>query len=173
MWSAPAPWPRPSTTTIRPAPPPTRRRGRSPAPAATTPDPATSSISGDTSVNEGSAASYTVHLAGTLQSGENAHVDLGLADIDTTSADYASFAAAVNAAIGARTDVSFASGVLTYTGDGSPMADLVISLGTTDDTLVEGPEQYKVSLANPGSNSGANVVGTGSVTTTINDTNPA
>ena len=59
-----------------PSPTPTRRPGRS----AATP----ASI-------EGSTASYTVHLAGTLQAGETATVHLALTDISTTSADHASF----------------------------------------------------------------------------------
>ena len=63
-------------------------------------DTATWSISGDTGVTEGGTASYTVQLAGTLQAGETATVHLALTDISTTSADYASFSAAVTAAIG-------------------------------------------------------------------------
>ena len=53
------------------------------------------------------------------------------------------------------------------------MADLVIHLGTTNDSQLEGNEQYSVSLSNPGSTSGADVVGTASVTTTIIDNDPA
>ncbi|MFZ0065929.1 MAG: Ig-like domain-containing protein, partial [Pseudolabrys sp.] len=136
---------------------------------------ATWSISGDASVTEGTAANYTVHLAGTLAANETATIHLAIANITTTSADYANFVAAVNTAITGRTDLSFDanSGTLTYTGTGSPMADLVIHLGAVNDGLVEGPEQYSVSLSNPGSTSGANVAGTGSVTTTIIDTNAA
>ena len=120
-------------------------------------DTATWSISGDTGVTEGGTASYTVHLAGTLQAGETATVHLALTDISTTSADYANFAAAVTAAIGSRTDLSFnaGTGTLTYTGTGSPMANLVISLGAVHDSLVEGPEQYTVALTTPGSTTGA------------------
>ena len=54
------------------------------------------------------------------------------------------------------------------------MADLVISLDTTDDLVVEGLEAYTVALSTPGSPTGANIVlGTSSVITTItdNDTN--
>src|SRR4029078_5598343 len=50
-------------------------------------------------VAEGDSASYTVSLSGTLQAGETATIDLGITNIDTTSADYASFVDAVNAAI--------------------------------------------------------------------------
>ena len=136
---------------------------------------ATWSLSGDTGVTEGNAASYTVHLDGTLQAGETATVHLALADNSTTSADHASFTAAVIAAIGARTDLSFdaGTGTLTYTGTGSPMPNLVISLAAVNDGLVEGNEQYTVSLSSPGSTTGANVAGSGSVQTTITDTSAA
>src|SRR6185369_10935466 len=128
---------------------------------------ATWSLNGDTGVTEGNAASYTVHLDGTLQAGETATVHLALADNSTTSADHASFTAAVIAAIGARTDLSFDAGT------GSPMPNLVISLAAVNDGLVEGPEQYTVSLSSPGSTTGANVVGSGSVQTAIADANTA
>ena len=79
---------------------------------------------------------------------------LAIANISTTSADYASFVTAVTAAIGSRTDLSFdaGTGTLTYTGNGSPMADLVINLAAINDTLVEGNEQYKVVRVNKLSN---------------------
>jgi hypothetical protein len=141
--------------------------------AATDPNTAIWAITGSSSVNEGAAASYTVSLAGTLQAGETANINLGFTDGTTTAADYASFTAAVTAAIADRLDLSFDGTKLTFTGTGSPMADLVISLGTTDDLVVEGPEAYTVALSAPGSSTGANVVGTGSVPTTIFDTNAA
>ena len=133
------------------------------------------SITGSNNVNEGTNANYTVHLDGTLQANGTATVHLALADISTTSGDHANFVTAVNAAIGGRTDLSFdaGTGTLTYTGTGSPMPDLVINLGTVNDTLLEGNEQYTVSLSSPGSTTGANVAGSGSVTTTIIDNDPA
>jgi hypothetical protein len=137
---------------------------------------ATWSLSGSSSVTEGNAASYTVHLAGTLQAGETATIDLAVTNLTTTSADYANFAAAVNAAIGQRTDVVFNSGTgqLTYTGTGSPMTDLVINLGAVNDGLVEGPEQYKVALSNPGTTTVSVItLGTSEVSTTITDANTA
>ena len=39
--------------------------------------------------------------------GETATIDLALADIDTTSADYSNFVSAVNAVVGGRSDLSF------------------------------------------------------------------
>src|SRR5262245_16070450 len=136
---------------------------------------ATWSLSGDTGVTEGNAASYTVHLDGTLQAGETATINLAIANVSTTSADYANFATAVQTAITGRTDLSFnaGTGTLTYTGTGSPMPNLVISLGAINDGLVEGPEQYTVSLSSPGSTTGSNVVGSGSVQTIIADANTA
>ena len=47
------------------------------------------------SVTEGDSASYTVHLAGTLQANETATIDVAVTNLTTTSADYANFAAAV------------------------------------------------------------------------------
>src|SRR5262245_63351113 len=71
---------------------------------------ATWSLSGDTGVTEGNAASYTVHVDDTLQAGETTKINLALTDNNNTSADHASFTAAVIAAIGARTDLSFNAG---------------------------------------------------------------
>ena len=138
-------------------------------------DTASWSIAGSASVTEGDDASYTVSLAGTLQSGETATIDLSLTDGTTTAADHAAFAAAVTAAIGARTDLSFDGTTLTYTGDGSPMANLVISLAATDDSSVEGSETYTVALANAGSTTGAAVTlsANDDVTTTIVDNDTA
>ncbi len=128
------------------------------------------SLTGDIAVDEGDTAQYTISLSGTLQTLETATIVLTLNDVTTDSNDYAAFAAAVNAAIGSRTDLSFLGGLLTYTGDGNPMADLVINLDTVDDTSLEGPESYSVRLATPGSTTDASIaLGNASVTTTIND----
>ena len=133
------------------------------------------SISGDSSVTEGGTAGYTVHLAGTLQAGQTATIDLAVADIDTTGADYASFVTAVNTAIIGRSDLSFDGTKLTYTADGTnPMADLVISLGAVNDGLVEGPESYKVVLSNPDTTKASDItLGTSEAITTITDANTA
>ena len=133
------------------------------------------SIVGDTQVDEGSSAQYTVALAGILQSGETASVDLGLADVGTTSADYAAFVAAINTAIAGRTDLAFDGTTLTFTGDGLAMDDLVINLIAVDDALIEGDEAYTVSISNPASTTDSNVAvgGTTSVTTTITDNDTA
>lgn len=139
------------------------------------PDTTAWSISGDTSVDEGAAATYTVSLAGVVNSGETATVELSLTDLDTNSADYAAFATAVQTAVAADPTLSFNSGTgeLTFTSNGAAMNDLVFSIGATDDALVEGDEQLRVQLANPwGSVSGGTTINASmdDVTTTINDT---
>ena len=140
------------------------------------------SITGDTSINEGASASYLVSLAGNLKSGEIVTVDLGLSDIDTTSSDYASFSTAVQNAVtsynaGANPgSLTWDGTTLTYTSDGTgPMNNLVISLGTTDDTLIEGPEDFNIALTNALSSTGVSVATdptSDDVTTTILDTDP-
>ncbi|MFZ1949737.1 MAG: M10 family metallopeptidase C-terminal domain-containing protein, partial [Pseudolabrys sp.] len=74
--------------------------------------------------------------------------------------------------------LSYVGDLLTFTSDGTgttpgTMSDLVINLGTVNDNLLEANEQYTVSLSSPASTTGANVVGTGTVTTTIIDNDPA
>ena len=50
------------------------------------------------------------------------------------------------------------------------MTDLVINLGTVNDALVEGPEQYKLVLSNPGTTTVSDItLGTSEVITTITD----
>ena len=73
--------------------------------------------SGDATVAEGAAASYTLSLAGVLQAGGTTSVKLTLADVSTTSADYAAFLDAVDTAITGRSELAFnrTSGVLTFT----------------------------------------------------------
>jgi hypothetical protein len=53
------------------------------------------------------------------------------------------------------------------------MTDLIFSIAATDDIVVEGDEDFTVSIGSPTSTTGASVVGTGSVTTTITDTDTA
>lgn len=137
-------------------------------------DTATWSIAGDATVGEGADAKYLVSLAGTLQAGETATIELYSGNVDTTSADYANFVAAVNVGIAAYTGpgaLAFDGTTLTFTSDGNPMGDLCIEVTAVDDTLVEGSEDYQVSIANPGSTTGSAVVtgGTTIVSTTITD----
>ena len=132
-------------------------------------DSATWSLSGSSTVDEGAIAQYTIALAGTLQANETALIDVGLTDVDTNSADYADFVAAVNSAVAARADLTFDGTTLTYTGDGSPMVDLIVDLSAVDDSLAEGPESYSIDLSNPTSTTGSTVAGAGLVTTMILD----
>ena len=143
-------------------------------------DSATWTISGDANVTESAAASYDVLLSGSFQNGEDASVDLTLADIDTTSSDYADFSAAVASAVAAYSGpgaYSFVGNTLTWTAsaDGQSADPLTISLGTTDDVALEGNEDYTISLSLPLSTTGANVNlgATTAITTTITDNDAA
>lgn len=138
-------------------------------------DQVTWSISGDSTVDEGGTASYTISLAGVLANGETTSVQLSLSNISTDNADYSSFITAVQNAVSSRADLTFnsISGLLTYTGDGTAMTDLAININATDDTFVEGPESFSIQLASPVSATGASVgldSLNNSVTTTIADT---
>src|SRR5690606_2695524 len=97
----------------------------------------------------------------------------------TTSADYADFAAAVATAIAAHgqaAQLNFTGGVLTYTGDGSAMAELTSSLAAIEDNLVQGADAFAGSIATPASTTGATVELHATdtlVTTTITDNDTA
>ncbi len=131
------------------------------------------SITGDVGVAEGGTANYTLSLVSTLSVGGTATVDLALTDIDTDATDYASFVDAVNAAIAARPELAFDGTTLTYTSDGTAMADIVIALGAVDDGVPEGFEDFSVSLSNPGGTGTVTVnSASASVTTTISETDP-
>ncbi len=143
-------------------------------------DSASWTISGDASVSEGGNASYDVVLSGSFQAGEDASVDLALADVDTTSSDYADFNAAVASAVAAYSgpgSYSLVGSTLTWTAtaDGQTADPLTINLGVVDDVAVEGNEDYTISLSNPASATGASVnLGvTTAVTTTIFDNDAA
>src|SRR5262249_52477363 len=134
-------------------------------------DTATWTITGSPSVTEAAGAShtasYTVNLGGTLQSGENASIVLSLsnATTDPTGLDLANeaqFDTAVQNAVTAYNvsgpgslSYNSTSDTLTFTSDGSAMGNLVINLTAVDDTLVEGPETFSVSLASPSSTTGS------------------
>src|SRR5262249_15542360 len=150
-------------------------------------DTATWSLTGSGSVNEGSTANYTLALAGTLQAGETASVNLALtypsngpSSDPAEDADFSlAFLADVDAAITAYNTASLsgtfarAGNVLTYTqGNSDSQVDsLTVSRATVDDSLVEGPEDSRLTISAPGSTTGATVVDGSStvVTTTILD----
>jgi len=146
-------------------------------PAGNADGPGEWSISGPADGDEGTAAQYTIALSGTYGNGEVLSVDIGLADIDTNSSDYANVVTAINTAVAGNPDVTFdpITGTFVYTApsDGATMAAIVIDLTLIDDVLIEGPEDFSLSLSNPSSSTGAAVAvdaSASTVTTTINDT---
>ena len=126
-------------------------------------DTATWSLTGTSSLAEGTTASYTLALAGTLQAGETAKVDLTLSfpvgGPSTDPAEAADFVEAflddVDTAITAYNTAGNAGtfarsgNTLTYTQGGSDggVDDLGIDLATDNDTLVEGPEDYRLTIS--------------------------
>ena len=101
--------------------------------------------------------------------------------MDTSSADYTSFTAAVNFAVNAYNSgsnpgsLAWDGTTLTFTAgaDGDSFGGITVSLPAVDDLFLEGPERYDVTLSNATSTTGVlagidpalNVV-----VTTINDT---
>ena len=144
-------------------------------------DTADWSISQSASViDEGMSTTYTVTLDNALlQSGETATVDLGLADVGTNSSDYVSFDTAVTDAVNtynAGTDpgaLAWDGTTLTFTSDATgAMGDLNIVFTASTDSLVEGSEDFTVSLTSAASTTGETIgidANADSVTTTIAD----
>ncbi|MBL9151786.1 MAG: DUF4347 domain-containing protein [Verrucomicrobiales bacterium] len=77
--------------------------------------PATWSLTGSDSVDEGEAAVYRLSLDGSIPGGQSASVDLALADLTTDAADHSDFIEAIKAAIKDRSDLAFDGNTLTYT----------------------------------------------------------
>ena len=124
-------------------------------------DSAIWSITGDANVAEGADAKYVLSLTGTLQAGETALVDLNIGNVTAIAADYGSLADGVNDAIASYTGpgaFAFDGTTLTFTSDGSPMEDLCIEVATVDDALIEGDEDFQVSIANPATTTGSDVL---------------
>ena len=136
------------------------------------------SITGDTSVSEGTDASYDISLSGTYQAFEIARVEISLANIETLGIDYADFNAAVNSAIlNGPGNYSWNGTRLSWFAsvDNQTPGVLTIDLGTIDDAIVEGDESFSVSLSNPSSDTSADIVlgASTAVTTTITDNDTA
>ncbi|QEX22456.1 aggregation factor core protein MAFp3, isoform C [Hypericibacter adhaerens] len=92
-------------------------------------------ITGQTQVTEGQDATYTVSYSGaTLAPGQTASVTVQTGNHATGSPDAT-----------AGTDYTVLSTVLTFTG-GNPNAQTVL-VHTTDDTIVEGTEDYQVQIS--------------------------
>ena len=131
---------------------------------------------GNTTVSEGSADSYTVHLSNPIDAGVTVSVNLaitlpgGLGGAE--AADFTNaFLADVQTAVNATTGVHLSGSTLTFDSTFNTSAGFSFTLPTVNDTLVEGNESYSVALSAPATNAaGANVaLGTASVTTTIID----
>ena len=134
------------------------------------------SVTGPTESAEGSGSQFTVSLSGEYGAGEVVTVDLGFTDISSSAGDHDDVIAAIQSAVASNPDVTFdpVTGTLTYTSpvDGASMPDLVFDIALTDDGLIEGPEEFALTLGNAGSPTGANVEVdpvTGSLTSTITD----
>gem|GEM_PF-3720090 len=127
------------------------------------------SLTGDPTVNEGAGANYTLSLTGNMVGateavleaggGNVASIWFGRTDVETNSADYSSFDAAMTAATAGRPELWWdtSSQVLSFAGNGAAMTDLTFVLPTIDDVLIEALQNYDVTLINPSSASGADV----------------
>lgn len=116
------------------------------------PPPMVWTLSGDSGVNEGSSAIYIVsYSGGSLAPGELATITL-----DTSSGTASEG--------GEGGDFDGAHVVLTFTG-GEDTAQTV-TLSTHNDTVIEGTEDYTVSIHDP---SAGSVAGDGQITTQISD----
>ena len=107
---------------------------------------------------------FTFSLDGNIQAGDTASVEIQVADVTTSLADYPSAVDAIQDAVdnyaGPGTLVgSFAGGaapyILTFTGGvgaggGTVMTDLEVTLSPINDTLFESSEMLNVTLANAG-----------------------
>ncbi len=116
----------------------------------------TFNISGDTSVNEGSTASYAVGYTGTLADGQTASVHVATGAGTTVVVDATS-----------GVDYNPLTQTLTFTAGGATSTN--VSVVTLADNIVEPTEEYTVNLSAASSNA---TIGTGSVTTNIIDMTP-
>ena len=143
-------------------------------------DAVTWSIIGDSEIDEGGIARYTLFTT-ELGGGESTTVDIVAINVDTSGADYADFSAAVLAAVDAYNTganpgtASFDGTSLTFTADadGQALDGFEIELPATDDSLAEGPEVVRIELTNVSSSTGvAGAVesAASAVATTIRDT---
>lgn len=122
----------------------------------------TFSLTGDTSVNEGESAEYTVSLAGTsLEAGQIATVNIAFVDGDTDG-DTTSFFTAIQTAADNTAGVSIFTtdeGItLSFVGGPGNASELNFSLPVFAESTIEGNENYQIMLSNP-SGSGDNGTG--------------
>ena len=134
-------------------------------------DSTTWQLAGSTTVNEGANAVYNLDLPQELQAGESVSVDLVISNSSASNGDYASFNTAVATAVASYSGpgaLVWDGTTLTFTSNGTgAMAQLPIQLGAINDSIVEGTEDYDVSILNPASTTGA------SVTTDFRPTTPS
>ena len=131
-----------------------------------------------TTVNEGSADSYTVHLSNPIDPGVTVSVNIaitlpgGLGGAEAADFSHA-FLADIDAAIAATTGVTRSGNTLTFNLTFDTSGDFSFTLPTFNDTLVEGSESYSVALSAPATNATGAAVAIAptatSVTTTIID----
>ncbi|MGE4011160.1 MAG: Calx-beta domain-containing protein, partial [Alphaproteobacteria bacterium] len=131
-------------------------------------------LTGDQTVIEGGSAGYSVGFGGAvLGAGQSVSVSLGLAFGTASAPDLSQqLLTAVQNAINALPPghgISLAGSTLTFSNPA--VTSLNFSIPTFDDALVEGPEDYTITISAP---SVGSVVGGGNVTTTIidNDSTP-
>ncbi|MEZ5432336.1 MAG: DUF4347 domain-containing protein [Verrucomicrobiales bacterium] len=90
------------------------------------------SISGSSSVIEGSSATYTISLSNAIRAGETASVAIGLTDLDTTGADHDTLNTALVLAVSdynaspAPGTLAWDGTTLTFTSDGSGVIDAAL-----------------------------------------------
>ena len=143
-----------------------RRRGRTRSAASVTTtildnDTQTFSLTqASTTVNEGSADSYTVHLSNPIDPGVtvSATIDItlpgGLGGAE--AADFTNaFLADIDAAIAETTGVTRSGNTLTFDSTFNTSAGFSFTLPTANDTLVEGNETYSLALSAPTTNAPA------------------
>ena len=131
-----------------------------------------------TTVNEGSADIYTVHLSNPIDPGVTVSATIaitlpgGLGGAEAADFTHA-FLADIDAAIALTTGVTRSGNTLTFNSSFDTSAGFSFTLPTLNDTQVEGNESYSVALSAPATNAtGAAVViapAATSVTTTIID----
>src|SRR5262249_10808176 len=129
-----------------------------------------------TTVTEGSADPYTIHLSNPTDANVTVSVNLdislpgGLGGAE--SADFSNaFLTDIDTAIGATTGVTRSGNTLIFNSSFNTTAGFTFTLPTANDTLVEGSESYSLALTAPTTNATGPAValGASSVSTTILD----
>src|SRR5262249_43918199 len=130
-----------------------------------------------TSVTEGSADTYAVHLSNPIDPGATVSVHLGIPlPGGLGGAETADFISAFTTDLAtpgaAHSGVSFnaTTGTLTFTSAFDTNTPLSFTLPTLDDNLVEGSESYSVALSTPTTNATAGAVAIDSAATSVTTT---